>query len=338
METFKKIFEMIIAPTKESKVARLSLVLTVWYATKNIEHASRMDLVMLISIISIVMFIMLKSLSFVNDKEWYFITEENLRTYIKKIRRQRGEMCVFCVVTIMLSTNGLAILEKLLGISKLVNMKLVAAVGLLLILVILYSVHTLVIYHIGWVVAIVFYIGKNANNSISGAILFLLFVFIFYLIVIKCIPFPIIRKLEKMDMILAFLITMILPIFLQLIFESQSDYIISLVVASYAISTLIVRVKSRIGINIAEYEYRNIITKQECRENITYEILRECVYYGGDEYKKKLMKNQQFRLYIENEEKENIENLLPNCFEKLSIKIKKMLTSDLVIKLLKKIV
>lgn len=336
MELLKKIIEMVISQNLGAKLTRSVLGLIVWFVTRNIEYASGMDLIMMASGIAILIWIILKSLRDVDDKKWYCITEENSRTYKKMVKKHTGEKLFFASLTLLLFINGITILEKFFGFSKVVNegwSSFIFVTVLFVILVKIISLHMAIFYHLGWVLAILFYIEMYSSESVLGGAVYVIFIFIFYLITAMYMDFHTVRKIARLDVILAFIITLILPIFLQV----KSSFIISLVAASYGISTLMVKIKSGAGIFIAEYEYENILNKQKSGKNPTYETLRDCIYYGGDVYKEKIMENPQFRTVIIDTEKNSIGDIPLKFFEKISIKIKRIFTRDRVVKILKKI-
>ena len=69
---------------------------------------------------------------------------------------------------------------------------------------------------------------------------------------------------------------------------------------SYSIGTIIITLKIKLGKSKAEDIYSHIKTSG----NVQYDSLRDCIFYGGDEYEDKIMANSDFEAIIISEEQQ----------------------------------
>lgn len=76
-------------------------------------------------------------------------------------------------------------------------------------------------------------------------------------------------------------------------------------VTIYAISILSINLKIQRGSRKAEKKYKIILNNKKHNRKISYELLRDCCYYGGEEYIRKITKDVNFKREIECFEKNN---------------------------------
>ena len=61
--------------------------------------------------------------------------------------------------------------------------------------------------------------------------------------------------------------------------------------SSYSIARILVGLKIKIG----EAKAKDIYEKIENQENVAYEDLRDCIFYGGEKYQDKIFSNREYK-------------------------------------------
>lgn len=83
-------------------------------------------------------------------------------------------------------------------------------------------------------------------------------------------------------------------------FTSDLSTLRFLLLTSYSIGTIIITLKIKLGKSKAEDVYSHI----KSSDDVQYDSLRDCIFYGGDEYESKIMANSDFEAIIISEEQQ----------------------------------
>ena len=83
-------------------------------------------------------------------------------------------------------------------------------------------------------------------------------------------------------------------------FTSDLSTLRFLLLTSYSIGTIIITLKIKLGKSKAEDVYSHI----KSSDGVQYDSLRDCIFYGGDEYESKIMANSDFEAIIISEEQQ----------------------------------
>lgn len=83
-------------------------------------------------------------------------------------------------------------------------------------------------------------------------------------------------------------------------FTSDLSTLRFLLLTSYSIGTIIITLKIKLGKSKAEDVYSYI----KSSDDVQYDSLRDCIFYGGDEYESKIMANSDFEAIIISEEQQ----------------------------------
>lgn len=180
------------------------------------------------------------------------------------------------------------------------------------------------------------YFSKFSEISIlDKGINYLIGTSISYMIIVVLMPIYILRNI--MD--LTWLFGVLTSILIQLSIEyklielsqvsSQNQIIIFLCLSAYSIGTIFINLKIKLGDIKAKEIYEEIYLQDV--EQVSYTLLKDCVYYGGEKYEEKIMENKHFRNIVEQAEGNVIKITDDIWFGRTMLKIK-----EVILRLLKK--
>lgn len=152
-------------------------------------------------------------------------------------------------------------------------------------------------------------------GSTNSIIVYFVITGISYLVFSLILPVPYLRKVSNTTLIVGAMVSIIVPTFMEYIVSNPTKVystINFLWLSGYAIGSFIINMKLKLATIKAKALY------EDCFDgNKSYEILRDIVYFGGDEFKNRIVDNSEYRRIItEREEGQFLaieHNWLMNC-------------------------
>lgn len=153
-------------------------------------------------------------------------------------------------------------------------------------------------------------------GSTNSIIVYFVITGISYLVFSLILPVPYLRKVSNTTLIVGAMVSIIVPTFMEYIVSNPTKVYSTmnfLWLSGYAIGSFIINMKLKLGTLKAKALY------EDCFDgNKSYKILRDIVYFGGDEYRNRIVDNSEYRRIItEREEEEQFltmeHDFLTNC-------------------------
>lgn len=156
-----------------------------------------------------------------------------------------------------------------------------------------------------YVLPIVIYILLNGSKAEKVTIGYLCAICLFY--TFMTIIYPVIY-LRKIDSHVALFGSVVIA-FVTMFKEICSDFNYSFIGGTYAIGLFIMKVKIYYYKNIAKKKYSKLIEDNLSGVEIKYNVCKECVFYGGEDYKNRILDNKRFYKIIRSKELDKINKI-----------------------------
>lgn len=258
----------------------------------------------------------------IKKRFYFYVTESGYKTDIIK-RRKIGRVVLLTAYGIFFALGISFYLFNIIGLNlhkiKIlgVGIDVVSLIVMLLVLtVVLLNMRyywTSLYYYVIPIVSMGLLSVKIEDiGSTESIIKYFCFLIMMYVIFTLLLPIPYLRKVTSSTLIFGALLSIIIPILIEHIL---SNYIIGrftqptmimhifstinfLWLSGYVLGSFVINIKLKLGEMRASSIYDRIIYGKK----VTYNTLRDVVYFGGDAYKNRIIDNVVFRAIIYNKE------------------------------------
>lgn len=153
-----------------------------------------------------------------------------------------------------------------------------------------------------YVLPIVIYMLLNGSKEEKVTIEYLCAICLFYTFMTGVYPVIYLRKIDSHVALCGSVIVAFVTIFK----EMYPDFNYSFIGGTYAIGLFIMKVKIYYYKNIAKKKYSKLIEDNLLGIEMKYNICKECVFYGGEDYKNRILDNRRFYEIIRSKELDKI--------------------------------